>query len=188
MSKLSKLLGLQCSKEDTDKADKFGETIGTDFKHCRVQEVGLPSGRRFEISSREGADDYVDTVGKKFISENLITTNDTELIIAYMTIITVIEEASPEKIASEIPESELRTFIEYTRDTLDTLSTDRDWHSSGTISMCHELLLQASACYAKHSLFLKIFLSSDGMEAVAKFYASRTKNDTPSHVVVTPCQ
>jgi hypothetical protein len=37
----------------------------------------------------------------------------------------VIENASPEKIALGIPESELRTFIEHTRDTLDTLSSDR---------------------------------------------------------------
>jgi hypothetical protein len=180
VNKLSKVLGDQFSKED---ADLFADTVGTNFKNCRVQDVKLPDGRRFELTSREGADDYVDTVGADFISTNLITTNDTELIIAYMTIITVIEEASPEKIASGIPESELRTFIEYTRETLDTLSTDRNWLRSGTVSMRHALLLQAIACFAKHPSFLKIFLSNEGMEAVAKFYASRKKNDTPSRSV-----
>jgi hypothetical protein len=48
------------------------------------------------------------------------------------------------------------------------------------MSMCHELLLQATACFAKNPSFLKSFLANEGMEAVAKFYASRTNNDTRS--------
>jgi hypothetical protein len=146
-------------------------------------QVVLPNGRKIELASREGADEFVDTVGSDFISTNLTAADDEELTSAYMTMVTVSENASPEKIAAGFPESELRTFIEHMRDTLDTLSTDRNWLRSGTVSMCHDMLLQAVAFLSKHPSFLKIFLSSEGMEAVAKFYAARKKNDTPSHSV-----
>jgi hypothetical protein len=95
----------------------------------------------------------------------------------------VSDNASPEKIASGIPESELHTFIEHTRDTLDTLSTDRNWLRSGTLNSCHKLLMWTVASFAKNHWFLKIFLSSEGMEAAAKFYASRKMNVTPNHSV-----
>jgi hypothetical protein len=145
-------------------------------------QVLLPNGRNVELcGSKEGADEFVDTVGTDFISTNLTTTDDQELAFAYTLMLAASDNASPEKIASGIPESELRTFIEHTRDTLDTLSTDRNWLRSGAVSMCHEPLLQTVASFSKHSSFLKIFLSNEGMEAVAKFYASRKKNDTPSH-------
>jgi hypothetical protein len=41
-------------------------------------------------------------------------------------------------------------------------------------------LLLAVAGFTKHPSFLKIFLSEEGMEAFAKFYASRKKNSTPN--------
>jgi hypothetical protein len=146
-------------------------------------QVVLPNGRNVELYSKEGADVFVDTFGTYFISTNLTATDDQELATAYIIMITVIEEASPEKIASGIPESELRTFIEQTRVTLDTLSTDRNWLRSGTVTRHHELLLRTVASFSKHPSFLKIFLSNEGMEAVAKFYASRKNNDTPSRSV-----
>jgi triphosphoribosyl-dephospho-CoA synthetase len=74
----------------------------------------------------EGADVFVDTVGTDFISTNITAADDEELTLAYQLIIAVAVNASPEKIASGIPESEIRTFIEHTRDTLATLSTDGD--------------------------------------------------------------
>jgi hypothetical protein len=99
------------------------------------------------------------------------------------------EHASTEKIASGIPESELRTFIKHTLNTLKTLSTGRNWLRSGTVSKCHVVLLQTAACFTKHSSFLKIFLSNEGMETVAKFYAYHKKNKTPSksvaHLIVS---
>jgi hypothetical protein len=118
-----------------------------------------------------------------FISTNVTATDAQDLTVAYMLMIVVAENASPEKIASGISGSELRTFIERTRDTLDTLSTDRNWRRSGTVSLCHELLLKTVASFSKHASFLKIFLSNEGTEAVARLYASRKKNDTPSHSV-----
>jgi hypothetical protein len=51
------------------------------------------------------------------------------------------------------------------------------------MSKLHELLLRAVASFSMHPSFVKIFLSNEGMEAVAKFYASRKKNDSPSHSV-----
>jgi hypothetical protein len=92
--------------------------------------------------------------------------------------------ASPEKIADGIPESELRsTFVEHSRDTLDKLSTDRNWLRSGTVKDCHRNLLHTLSRFSKHLLFAKIFVSCGGMEAVAKFYASREKNDRPCPVI-----
>jgi hypothetical protein len=73
----------------------------------------LSNGRNVERSSKENADDFVDTIGTYFISTNLTATDDQELTAAYMMMLTIIEHASPEKIASGIPESELRTFIDY---------------------------------------------------------------------------
>jgi hypothetical protein len=146
-------------------------------------QVLLPNGRNVELCSKEGADEFVDTVGTDFISTNLTTVDYHELGLAYSLIFAVAKNASPEKIASGIPESELRTFIEHTRNTLDTLSTDRSWLRTGTVSVCHEPLLQAVAFLAEHPSFLKVFISNEGMEAVAKLYASRKKNDKPSHKV-----
>jgi hypothetical protein len=41
--------------------------------------VELPNGRKIEIATREGADDFVDTVATDFISTNLTTTDDEHL-------------------------------------------------------------------------------------------------------------
>jgi hypothetical protein len=142
-----------------------------------------PNDSNIDIYSKEGAEQFVDFVGHNYISTHLTATDDEELDSTYTLMIAVAEHASTEKIASGIPGSELRTFIEHARNTLDTLSTDRNWLRSGTVSMCHAKLLQAIACFANHPSFLNIFLSNEGMEAVVKFYASRTKNDTPSHLV-----
>jgi hypothetical protein len=118
--------------------------------------------------------------GTDFISTSLATTNDTELTSAYIMLRTVAENASTEKIASGIPESELRTLVEHARDTLDTLSSDHNWLRSGTVSECHVRLLNLVAYFLKYPSFFNIFRSNEGMEAVARFYASRKKNDTLS--------
>jgi hypothetical protein len=106
-------------------------------------QVVLPNGRAFDIDSREGANDFVDSVGTDFISTNLTAADDQELEWAYFLMMSVAENASPEKMASGIPQSELRTFIGHTRDTLDTLSTDRNWLRSSTLSRRHDALLRA---------------------------------------------
>jgi hypothetical protein len=149
-----------------------------------VQEVQLPNGRKIEIASREGADDFVDAVGTDFISTNVFTTDEFELTFFYSVAITVLKEASPEKIASGIPESELLTFIEHTLNTLHALSFDRNWLSSGALSIWHDLFLGTVAFFSGHLSFFKLFHANEGMEAVAKFYASRKKNATPSRSVV----
>jgi hypothetical protein len=150
-------------------------------------QVVLPNGRNVELCYKEGADEFVDTVGTEFISMNLTAAGDQELIFAYIMMTAVAMKASPEKIASGIPESDLRTFIEHSLDiTLHTLSTDCNWIRSGTVSKLHELLLRAVASFSMHPSFVKIFLSNEGMEAVAKFYASRKKNDSPSFLSITP--
>jgi hypothetical protein len=144
-----------------------------------VQEVQLPNGRKIEIASREGADDFVDAVGTDFISTNVFATDDIELIYFYSVAITVFKEASPEKIASGIPESELHTYIEHTLNTLHALSFDRDWLSSGALPIWHDLFLGTVAFFSRHLSFFKLFHANEGMEAVAKFYASRKKNAAP---------
>jgi hypothetical protein len=150
----------------------------------RVHEVELPNGRKIERLSMEGADEFVEAVGTDFMSTNLNTTNDQELQCAYMIMRIVISNASPEKIAGGFPESELRTFVQHTLDTLATLSTDRTWLCLGTVSICHELLMQVIACFSRHPSFVKMFFSSEGMKAVAKLYASRKqKNDAPNNCV-----
>jgi hypothetical protein len=152
----------------------------------RVHAVELPNGRRIELLSKEGVDEFVDAIGTDFISTNLTTTDDQELTLAYTLMIIVNRRASPEKFVAAFPESELRTFIEHTRNTLETLSTDRNWLRSGTVSECHVRLLQNVACLSRHSSFFKLFHANEGMEAVAKFYASRKMNDTPNHKVAQP--
>jgi hypothetical protein len=82
-----------------------------------------------------------------------------------------------------IPESELRTLVDHTNDTLSTLSTDRKWLRSGTVSKCQEVLLKVIAFFSAHPSFSKIFLYNDGMEAVANFCASHKKNKTPTNCV-----
>jgi hypothetical protein len=120
--------------------------------------VVLPNGRNVELCSpKEGADEFVGTVGNDFISMNLTAADDSELTFANQLIFLVSERASLVKIASGIRESELRTFIEHPRDTFDTLSTDRNWLHSGTVSMCHHRLMEAIACFARHSSFLKVY-------------------------------
>jgi hypothetical protein len=37
-----------------------------------ISQVELPNDRKIELASREGADDFVDTVGTDFFSTNLI--------------------------------------------------------------------------------------------------------------------
>jgi hypothetical protein len=151
----------------------------------RVHEVELPNGRKIKRLSMEGADEFVEAVGTDFISTNLNTTNDQELQCAYMIMRIVISKASSEKIADGIPESELRTFVEHTLDTLATLSTDRNWLRSGTVSICNELLMQVVASFSQHPSFVQMFFSNnEGMKALAKLYASRKqKNDTPDNCV-----
>jgi hypothetical protein len=153
-----------------------------------IHQVQLPNGRIIELASREGADDFVDAVGTDIISTNLTATDDEEddeddeeLATAYSMIRMAIDNASPEKIASGIPESELRNLMKHTRDTLDILCSDRNWIRSGALSICHELLLIVVAAFSKHIWFFKTFTSNEDMAAFAKFYASRKKNDTPNH-------
>jgi hypothetical protein len=111
--------------------------------------------------SKEGADQFVDTVGTHFISTNLTATDDESLTRAYLMISIVIRDASPEKIASRIPESEIRTFIEHTRDALDTLSTDHNWLRSGTLSISHAPLMNVVTGFVLNKSFLKTFLHSE---------------------------
>jgi hypothetical protein len=149
-----------------------------------VTEVQLPNGRKIKIVSKEGADEFIEAVGTDFISRNLTAANDAELTTAYMIMSNVVGNASPEKIAAAgIPESELRTFVEHTLDTLATLSTDRNWIRLGKVPIPQLILLQIVASFSKHPSFVKIFLSNKGMEAFAKFCASRKKNDTPNTCV-----
>jgi hypothetical protein len=171
MTTTFKLAGLPCTYSKTNQ--------GNDAS----LQVVLPNGRNVELYSKEGANDFVDTVGNYFISANLTATDDQELTFAYMVMRTIIAHASPEKTASGIPEAELRTFIEHSRDTLKTLSTDRYWVRSGTLKSCHGLFLRTIASFSRNPSFVKIFLSNEGMEAVAKFYASGKKNDTPSRSI-----
>jgi hypothetical protein len=140
-------------------------------------QVVLPNGRKVELFSKKGADEFVDTIGTDFISTNLTTRDDATLTHAYTLMLTVADNASPEKIAAGIPESELRTLVEHSRDTLDTLSTDRNWLRSGRVKVCHRELLNVLTFFSKHISFVKIFASCGGMDAVAQFYASR-KNVT----------
>jgi hypothetical protein len=149
-----------------------------------VLQVVLPNGRKLNIDSKKGADEFVNTFGTAFISTSLTATDDMELTWAYMLMHLVADNASPEKIASGIPESELRTLADHTRDTLDALSADRNWLRSGTVPTRQGILLPAIVSASMHPSFVKIFLSNEGMEAVAKFYASRKnrkKNDTPKN-------
>jgi hypothetical protein len=142
--------------------------------------VKLPNGRRFHVASRKDADDFVDTVGTDFISTNLNTTDVRELEVAYLIIILFVGYASTEKTAAGFPESELRFFVQHIRGTLKILSSDLNWLRSGTVSFCHEQLLNAVAGFSRHPSFLKVFIANEGMEVVANFYASRKKNDTPN--------
>jgi hypothetical protein len=146
-------------------------------------QVDLPNGRKVELHSKKGADEFLDTVGTDFISTTLTATDNQELECAYMLLLMVGANASSEKIASGIPESELRMLVDYMKDTLDTLSTDRNWLRSGTVSKYHELLFTVVASFSENPSFFKIFLSNEGMEAVAKFCASRKKNGTPTECV-----
>jgi hypothetical protein len=171
MTTTFKLAGLRCTFIQAKQGK--GESL----------RVVLPNGRNVVVYSKEGANEFVDTVGTDFISTNLKAQDAQKLTFAYSLMAAVAEHASTEKIASGIPESELRTFIKHTLNTLKTLSTDRNWLRSGTVSECHVSLLQTVACFTKHSSFLKIFLFNEGMETVAKFYAARKKNKTPSKIV-----
>jgi hypothetical protein len=152
-------------------------------QHPGTFSVLLPNRRKLDLASRDDADAFVDAVGTDFISTSLTATDDQELIYVYMTMVSVSENASREKIAAGFSQSEFRTFIEYTRKTFKTLSTDRNWLRSGTVSQCHEMLIQTVASFSQHPSFFKIFHSEKGMEEVAKLYASRKKNDTPSQSV-----
>jgi hypothetical protein len=166
-----KLAGLLCTYHVTNQ--------GNDMSF----QVVLPNGRKVELHSKEGADEFVDTFGTDFISTTLAATDNQELQFAYILMVMVGRNASSEKIASGIPESELRTLVDHARDTLDTLSIDSKWLRSGKVSKCHELLFKAVAAFSAHPSFFKIFLSNEGMEAVAKFYASRKMHDTPNNCV-----
>jgi hypothetical protein len=144
-------------------------------------QVVLPNGRKLELDSKEGADEFVDTYGTDFVSTSLTTTDEKELKLAYTLLLKVANNASPEKIASGIPGSEFRSLVEHTRD---TLPTDRNWLRSDTVSISHGLLLPAIVSFSKHPSFFKIFLSNEGMEAVAKFSACRKTNDMTNNCVV----
>jgi hypothetical protein len=89
-----------------------------------IREVELPNGRKIKLlESEEGVGEFVDAVGTDFISTNLTAAaqDDQELTVAYLLMLEVANYASSEKIASGIPESELRTFVKHTRDTLKAL-------------------------------------------------------------------
>jgi hypothetical protein len=148
-----------------------------------VHEVELPNGRKIERLTMEGADEFVEAVGIDFISTNLTTTNDNEMFVMSIIMRTVIKNASREKIAACFPESELRLFVEYMRDELDRLSKESNWLRSGELLLRYDLLMYIVASFTRHQSFVKIFYSN-GMEAVAKFYASRKqKNETPNYRV-----
>jgi hypothetical protein len=166
-----KLAGLLCTYHMTN--------LGNDVSF----QVVLPNGRKIELHSKKGADEFVDTVGTDFISTSLTAADDPELQWLTFALVMVANNTSPEKIASRIPESELRTLVDHSRDTFDTLSTDSKWLLSGTVSLRHQLFLNVVTAFSKHPSFFKIFLSNGGMEAVAKFCASRKKNDTPTDCV-----
>jgi hypothetical protein len=168
----------------------FHKTTGHLYTYCTTVQgdemlfqVALPNGRKLDLDSKQGADEVVDSFSTAFISTSLTATDDQELKLAYTLMIAVADNASPEKIASGIPESELRTLVDHTRDILDTLSSDRNWLRSGTVSARHELLLSVVVSFSKHPSFVKIFLSDKGMEAVAKLYASRKKKKTHNNCV-----
>jgi hypothetical protein len=95
------------------KTFRLAASLATKTKHDSdsLLQMVLPKGRNVELCSKEGAHEFVDTVGTDFISTNLTTINSDELTCAYMMMIALAEYASTEKIASGIPESELRTFI-----------------------------------------------------------------------------
>jgi hypothetical protein len=168
----------------------FHKTTGHLYTYCTTGQgdemlfqVALPNGRKLDLDSKKGADEFVDTFGTAFMSTSLTAADDREFQFAFTVMKAVADTASREKIASGIPQSELRTFVEHTRDTLDALSTDRKWFRSGTVSTRHELLLSAVLSFSKHFSFVMIFRSDEGMEAVAKFYASRKKNKRHNNCV-----
>jgi hypothetical protein len=172
-----KLAGLSCVYRTTNQ--------GND----KSLQVVLPNGRKVELSSKEGADEFVETVGTEFISTSLTATSLTamdnqEPTQLYALMCFVICNASPDKIASGIPESELHIFIAQIRDSLGALSTDYNWLRSGAVPMYHEPLIRIMAGLSSQPSFLKAFLSNGGMEAVAQLYASRGQNGRPSHPVV----
>ena len=80
-----KLAGLRCTYIQGKQA------IGKSFR------VVLPNGRNVDVFSKEGAHDFIDTVGTDFISTNL---NAHDLANAYALMVAVAESASDEKIAS----------------------------------------------------------------------------------------
>jgi hypothetical protein len=166
-----KLPGLLCTYSTTNQGNGM------------LLHVVLPNGRKVELHSKKGADEFVDTVGTDFMSTNLTATDDREHQFAYTVMKAIADTASREKIASGIPQSELRTFVKHAPDTLDTLSTDRKWLRSGTLSTRHELLLSAVLSFSKHPSFVKIMLFNEVMEAVAKLYASRKKYETHNNYV-----
>jgi hypothetical protein len=142
-----KLAGLRCTYIQAKQQAGHGDDS---FR------VVLPNGRNVDVCSKEGADEFVDTVGTDFISTNLSAKDALKLTHAYTLMVAVAEHASTEKIASGIPEAELHTFIEHRLKTLDTLSTNRNWLRSGTVSECHVRLLLSVSSFANHSSFLKI--------------------------------
>jgi hypothetical protein len=113
----------------------------TNQGNCMSLQVVLPNGRKLELASMEGANDFVDSVGADFISTNLAVTDIQKLESAYMLMLIIADNASPEKIASGIPESELRTLVDHMLDTLHKLSTDSQWLRSGKVARYHESLL-----------------------------------------------
>jgi hypothetical protein len=136
----------------TPTAFKHASLLGTYYISYQGNDMSfqvvLPNGRKLELNSKKDADEFVDTYGTDFMSTSLTTTDDKELKLAYMLMLMVADNASPEKIASGIPESELRTFVEHMRDTLDMPSTDRLCLRSGTVSTCHELSMAVAASFS----------------------------------------
>jgi hypothetical protein len=160
----------------------------------------LPNGRNVELLSNEGANEAVAVMGIGFLSANLNevdgpvamsraslqNTTDAShrtqyiesIFRSYLMLGALADKASPEKVASCIPESELKSLVDHIRSALGTISADRKWLRTGSLEK-HDLeLLHIIMVYAHHESFLKVFIAGGGFEAVTQLCASR--KDVPS--------
>jgi hypothetical protein len=167
---------------------------GSSFK------MRLPNGRNVELLSEEGANEAVECMGMGFLSANLneadgpvamsrqslqMSTDAGQrapviesIFRSYLMIGALADKASPEKVASGIPETELEALVDHMRLTLGTISQDNKWLRSGTVEKHDQELLNIIVPYAKHFCFVKVFMARGGFEALTKLCASR--KDVPS--------